>query len=717
MPLSKRYFALRAQGSAGDAPEIDMFDQIGPYNISAKFVKTALDSVVNAYGEKQKIRINLNSPGGEIMEGYAIYGLLMEYKGEIDIHVYGWAASMATVIAMTGSKITMHEGAWMMIHEPWMFTMGNEDQLRKDADMLAKMKADIYETYIARTGKSESEIKQIMKEETWYNSEEAVANGFADIRISDKDPRNTIDMSYSQMKIPEKVARAFTQSPIPKGATMKTCPKCGKEVENAFDFCPHCSASMKLDTSKAHEKEVNEAKAEERARVSGILDRCTKMNLSATVAQNLIASGKTLAECAVAILDIVEKKNPQDFAPVAPAVHVTRDDSDKFRMAAKNAICVSAGLERDSKIVAEATGSGAPSSAHTLVKTCLLREGVMSPNAVANLSAEGVAREACRLMSGANISSTDLANILADVANKSVQVGLTEEQTTFQLWTASGEAKDFKNINMVSTSNFGDMLEIKDGEAFQGGKIADKKETAALKTYGRTATLTRKDLINDDMSALTEFPRLMTRAHFRAINCAVYDALTSASLTGPLMSEDGVRLFNDAGHGNLKTTSGVPSLTSLGVARRKLREIPMLNPDKGAKAQPTGSIARYIITGTANETAIDNLIAVPNNVLVSNATTSNPYSQQGGRTPLVPVIDAYLGSLLDAASAEYAWYLAGDQNFIPTFKVFYLQGNRVPTFRSAPSSVSEALGISYDTFFDWCVGLQDWRNLVFNDGK
>jgi hypothetical protein len=396
-------------------------------------------------------------------------------------------------------------------------------------------------------------------------------------------------------------------------------------------------------------------------------------------------------------------------------VYMCADGADKFRNSARNAICVGAGLENDPKIVASVRGTDAPRTYHALVKQCLIREGKISLNKIANLSREEIANEGQRFFKNAAIGTGDLPNVLADVANKSVQVGQEMAETTFQTWCAEGETSDFKNINMVSMSNFGDMKEIPEGANFEDSKVSDKKETASLKTYGRSTTLSRQAQINDDMGALTELPRLMVMGHLQKINRTVYDSLTSGSLTGPIMAEDSVRLFNAAAHVNIFDPSNIPSLTSLATARAMFRAIKNMKPSDDETAYPGGRRARYIISGPANETAIENIVNNLPNFQASGTNVVNPYVL-GGRTPLIPVIDDYLGSLLETASKTYAWYLAANEIQLPTYKVFYLNGNRTPTFRAEQSGVTKALGITFDTFWDWALGLQDWRGLLFCDG-
>ena len=126
------------------------------------------------------IHVRLNSPGGSVFDGTAIYNALKQHKANIVIHVDGLAASIASVIAMAGDEIHMGEGAYMMIHDPFSIMIGTAEDFRKEADLLDKVGGTIASIYQGKTGMTEQEIKDLMTEETWMTADEAVEKGFAD---------------------------------------------------------------------------------------------------------------------------------------------------------------------------------------------------------------------------------------------------------------------------------------------------------------------------------------------------------------------------------------------------------------------------------------------------------------------------------------------------------------------------------------------------------
>ena len=127
------------------------------------------------------IEININSNGGDVAGGLAIANAIKGYaKGKKTCNVLGVAASMASVIACAGDELKMGEGAFLMVHNPWTVTMGNAEDLRKDADTLDKMRDSILAFYQSKApGKTADDLKALMDAETWLNPADAAAQGFA----------------------------------------------------------------------------------------------------------------------------------------------------------------------------------------------------------------------------------------------------------------------------------------------------------------------------------------------------------------------------------------------------------------------------------------------------------------------------------------------------------------------------------------------------------
>jgi ATP-dependent protease ClpP protease subunit len=187
MRLNNRsLFKPRVKGSykisnKAEEATIYLYDEISWFGISAEqFVKDLADIKAGV------IHLRVNSPGGSVFDGTAIYNAIKAHKAKVIAHVDGLAASIASIIVMAADEIRMGENAFMMIHEPWSLVVGGADDMRKEADLLDKVAGTIINTYVSRSGKTEDEIKGMMSEETWLTAQEALDGGFCDFIDKEK---------------------------------------------------------------------------------------------------------------------------------------------------------------------------------------------------------------------------------------------------------------------------------------------------------------------------------------------------------------------------------------------------------------------------------------------------------------------------------------------------------------------------------------------------
>lgn len=132
----------------------------------------------------RNVTVHINSPGGDVMAGAEIYSALREHslngEGTVTVIVTALAASAASIIAMAGDRILMHPVAYMMIHNPWTFAVGDAKELRKTAKTLDVISEGLVSAYEARTGKDRDELKRMLENETWMSAATCVEEGFAD---------------------------------------------------------------------------------------------------------------------------------------------------------------------------------------------------------------------------------------------------------------------------------------------------------------------------------------------------------------------------------------------------------------------------------------------------------------------------------------------------------------------------------------------------------
>jgi len=132
------------------------------------------------------IHVRINSGGGLVFEGLAIYQALARHDAKIVVHIDSIAASIASVIAMAGDEIRISEGANLMIHKPWSGMWGDADAFRKEADVLDQLQAGLVNIYEARTDAKRADIEAWVNAETWFLGQSAVDAGFADVVVPAK---------------------------------------------------------------------------------------------------------------------------------------------------------------------------------------------------------------------------------------------------------------------------------------------------------------------------------------------------------------------------------------------------------------------------------------------------------------------------------------------------------------------------------------------------
>lgn len=170
-----------AAASGDDADTtISMFDVIGEDvwsggGVTANRISAALRSIGN-----RDVTVRINSPGGDMFEGIAIYNLLRSHPAKVTVEVLGWAASAASIIAMAGDDIRMGFGSFMMVHNAWGVVIGNRHDMREAATLFDQFDAAIVDIYQARSGMKRAALEQLMDAESFMTSAQAVENGFAD---------------------------------------------------------------------------------------------------------------------------------------------------------------------------------------------------------------------------------------------------------------------------------------------------------------------------------------------------------------------------------------------------------------------------------------------------------------------------------------------------------------------------------------------------------
>ncbi len=141
----------------------------------------------------KKLTVRINSLGGDVSQGLAIYNLLKSYSGEVTTLCDGFACSAASVIFMAGTKRRMPKSSLLLIHNAWTWIQGDANALRKEAADLEKITQPSIEIYKSVSNLTEEQIKEMMDVETWISADEAYAYGFATSIIEDEAQQSVRD--------------------------------------------------------------------------------------------------------------------------------------------------------------------------------------------------------------------------------------------------------------------------------------------------------------------------------------------------------------------------------------------------------------------------------------------------------------------------------------------------------------------------------------------
>ena len=184
-PTSAPWYAIT--NATDDVAHVRIYDEIGMWGVDAESFATDIGAITAS-----TIEVAINSPGGSVFQGLAIYNALRTHPARVVTRVDGLAASAASFIAQAGDERAMVESSQMMIHNAMASVFGNADDLRDVAEFLDKQTVNIAELYASRSDQTADRYLELMADETWMTAAEAVAEGLADrVLVPNRQPTNT----------------------------------------------------------------------------------------------------------------------------------------------------------------------------------------------------------------------------------------------------------------------------------------------------------------------------------------------------------------------------------------------------------------------------------------------------------------------------------------------------------------------------------------------
>lgn len=188
--------------------KLNIYGYIGYWDTSAEHVLNRIEN-----SKTNEIHVHINSGGGNAFDGIAICNILKNHNAKVVVHIDGWAASAASIIAMGADEIIMPSNTMMMIHQASTFAYGNADNFEKTANDLRKIDKAVKASYQHRFVGEDSELEKLLNDETWLTADEAKALGFADTITNEIEYEEPIEEETENTK-DELVAKYSEEKPI-----------------------------------------------------------------------------------------------------------------------------------------------------------------------------------------------------------------------------------------------------------------------------------------------------------------------------------------------------------------------------------------------------------------------------------------------------------------------------------------------------------------------
>lgn len=631
--------------------DIDFIGVIGDAAdaLDHKSVKARLD----ALADKSEITILINSPGGFVTEGLAIYDAIRSHPAHVIIEISALAASMASVVAMAGDTIRMSENALLMIHNPGTVIFGTADEFRKQADTLDKMMARMLAIYAKRTGLPDRRISAIMDAETWLDAEEALAHGFIDEII---DPASATAFTSLNLEKLEHVPAAFAMLCSGKGKDRKMATKPKKKAEE-ITYTPEQIAEIHAAVEKA--------------------------GLPVAMARDLLLEGTSIEDARPKIIDALADAQP------APTHSHIRVEPTYPR--------IKQGKSYDAP--------GAISSAMAEALACRYTGKAPSEEAqqfmdyrFADIAAQCLGkpiggRASWRTIRAAITHTTsDFPLVLEDAADKILKNRYEAAPSGLKSIGRQVDLIDFRARKVYSIGDAPSLLELPEGAEIKFGTIGEGKETWSLLTYARMFSLSRNAMVNDDLNAFDDLLGGFADIAIDLEAQILVNTLYGSAGNGPNMS-DGKALFH-ADHNNLAASGAVPSVTTLKAAKLAMRAQTNLS------GNPINVKAATLVVPAALEVDAEQLLAP---LTATKVADQNPFPG---------TLTLEVESRLDTLSAT-GWYLATDP-MNSGLEYGTLAGDPGPKVEIKDGW--STLGVEFRAVHDFGAGFIDHRGMYRDPG-
>lgn len=618
------------------------------------------------------INVRINSYGGSVSDGIAIFNALRRHPAEVHTSVDGVAFSIASLIAMAGDKVAMASNAMLMVHAPWGAAQGNAAEMRQYADTLDKFAEAMATAYVSKTGEKKStEIDALLKDgqDHYYSAEEAKEFGFVD------------EITESLAVAASTEVPRYQGKPAASAAHKELHPMNWKEIAKALGMSENASVeeikaklrSIGLTGETVTVEQVQVAlKAASPAPTGGetaeqVHARLAVRNKDIRAAFAPFRSREGVADLEVEVIAdtslTVEQANKKLLAHLGqgveplglPRTEAGPTDHEKHVAAASDALLLRAGVRQDPKSKKDiAVDSQNPYRGLTLIevaRAALQRAGI---NTVGkdNLQIAEMALGMVRIR-GAGQTTSDFPVFLENTLHKLVLTGFQAVKPVYDRFCKIGDVSDFRPWRRIVPGMIGNLDAVNQHGEYKYKVLPDgEKESITAARRGNIIRITPETLVNDDLGAVADTAKGLGMAGPRTIDRAVFALLAS----NPVLTKDSVALFH-ATHGN--TGTGAPSVTVLSTMAQKMAQ----QKFPGADAE---------IMDIRPAVAVANLL-VGGDIRVQVEAQYDPGSNNQKPNKVRGLVRDIVDTERMPASV---FYLFADPNIAPVIEVVFLNGQR-----------------------------------------
>ena len=681
----KTALASAAQGVAA-AAEIYIYGDIGESwweeTVSAAdFVRQLNELDVDA------IAVRINSIGGSVPDGLAIFNAMRRHKATITTEVDGMAFSIASLIAMGGDTVHMANNAMLMIHAPWTYAAGNSAELRELADQLDTWAAAMSTSYAARTGDQPAMLALLTDgKDHYYTAAEALDAKFIDA-ITDPMPvaaSAARDLPLSRFRsLPASLAKS-----IPAAAAAPS-PEPSMPQPTTTAATTTTATADQPDVAAIQAAARTEALAADSTRRAGIVAAFAKFTGQPGVA-DLQRQCEADTNCPVEAAGQRLLTKLGEGATSVAGAHVTtvEDETDKLRAAMVESILARAGAKtKDGFVRADGSNPYRGRRLTDLADICARRAGRKTDG----MDQMGIVGAAFTQ------STSDFPIILQNVMHKSLQMAYAITPDTWSRFCRRGSVSDFRAHNRYRLGSIGNLDALNELGEFKTKNIPDgENATMTAATKGNLINISRQAIINDDMGAFVGLSDMLGRAAKRTVEADVYATLALNSGMGPTM-QDGKTLFHDD-HFNKTATGTAPTVAAFDAMRVLLGSQRDVSGNDFLDITPAIWLGPLGLGGAAR--------------VVVNSEYDPDSNNKLQRTNIAKGI---VGDIVDTARLTgTVHYMFADPDSCPVLEVAFLDGNSEPFLDQQTGWTVD--GTSFKVRLDYGVGGIDYKGAVRNAG-